>query len=187
MKSKQKDKQALFKKIAPVVLFLILVIFVIIVFSNYQDQNPQLQGTNSGDEGLIKTEIDLPSEEINVERESDTCAVKDSTQLPDNWPNDLPAFETTLSLNSSCLSDSHSGFRVEMIVAEAYSYLTFGFIQDLKMMGWEFTTDTPDLEPKTNSVDLEAEKDNRRLTLKITKLDEINGQAATQIVMIESY
>lgn len=153
---KKRRKDNLIKQLLPVVLLLLFVVIVITVFVQHQKGNIESRSSSTND--TTKTEIEVPLPEIEVERKSKVCSLSSPEELPLNWPSDLPMLDNTVSIQSNCFSDNPSSFQTQIVVQEVYSYLTFGLIQDIKMLGWEFTTEIPDLNPKSDSLSLEAKK-----------------------------
>ncbi len=182
---KKTKKDNLIKQLFPIILFLLFVIIVITIFVQHQKGNIESRSSSTND--TTKTEIEIPLPEIEVERKSKVCSLNSPEELPLNWPSDLPVLDNTISIQSNCFSDNPSSFQTQIVVQEAYSYLTFALIQDIKILGWEFTTETPDLNPKSDSLSLEAKKDGRKLILQITKSEDINKKPATVLIFIEKY
>lgn len=182
---KKTKKDNLIKQLLPVTLLLLFVVIVITVFVQYQKGNIESRSDSPND--TTKTEIEIPLPEIVVERKSQVCSLSSSEELPLNWPSDLPILDDTISIQSNCFLDNPSSFKTQIVVQEAYSYLAFALIQDIKMLGWEFITETPDMNPQSDSLSLEAKKDKRKLTLQITKSEDINKKPATILVFIEKY
>lgn len=182
---KKNDKENLLKKLLPVILFIILAFFVVTVYSKNQGNNSQNQ--NESTNNLTKTEIDIPAPEINLERASENCLIENPNELPSNWPSDLPIVENIISIESKCFDDNTSSFQVRITVQEAYSYLAFALIQDIKLYGWNFTTETPGVDPGSDSISMGAEKDGRTLTLQMTKLEGTDDKPEALLVFIEKY
>jgi len=182
---KKNDKENLLKKLLPVILFVILAFFVVTVYSKNQGNNSQ--NSNESTNNLTKTEIDLPAPEINLERASESCLIGNPNELPQNWPSDLPIIENIISIESKCFDDNPSSFQARITVQEAYSYLAFALVQDIKLYGWNFTTETPGVNPESDSISMEAEKEDRILTLQMTKLDGVDDKPATLLIFTEKY
>ncbi len=152
------------RNIAGILLLLISTAFFLTLFL----KNKNITSTNTTiDNSEIVKEVEIPTDEIEISRKSQTCKIEDGTKLPSNWPNDIPLPDNIVETASSCLTGNVNAFEVEIHTTQSYSYLTFALVQDFKQYGWTFQSKMPGLNPPEDGVFLTAIKEERRITLTI--------------------
>jgi hypothetical protein len=153
-----------------------LLILAVFTLANRKPFDSTLQ------DSLQRRDIVLPTQIVTVNRESETCQIRENTDYPANWPTDMPEILNIESIMSECNPNIPRTYKVTILSNEAYSYTTFSLKQDLKLLGWEFVSDEPPMNPISPITVLELQKDNRKLLVQVTDQSE-----KTEIVFIENY
>lgn len=174
----------LFKNIASVLVLLTLSAFALTIFLKNFD-NSSDTASDGQQKAETVTEIDVPVEEVEVSRKSEVCTITAPTELPENWPSDIPIPDAKTSVNSRCLQDNPRASEVEITVDEAYSYLAFAYIQDVKLYSWGFSGELPGLNPPEQGLELRATKGGRRLTLVMK--DSSSGEKPSTLIRLTEY
>lgn len=179
---KKNNKKLSFDRVFPFILFIVLSFIVLIFVLNLKNKEDIKQESSQG-----SLEVDIPREEITLERKSQECVLESSDVLPLNWPNDLPNFDEHTKINSSCLENQPNRYIVELVIKEPYSYLTFAISQDIKMLGWDITNGPQELNPNPAGTIIEAKKESRLLHISFAPDNTSSDSPATLIVVEEIY